>query len=119
MAPPYLSLVPVKFVGLGGLKYTLDAFGLVAGPLAGPKGRAASVRTRCSQNASLWPEINTSKDAQRMCSHGLYIATLLMDRQLGLFHRKPKQFDRALLAKDVAGKTLSWISGYLLLTYSW
>jgi hypothetical protein len=41
-----------------------------------------------------------------------------MDRQLGLFHRKPKQFDRALLAKDVAGKTLSWISGYLLLTYS-
>lgn len=117
VAPPDLSLVPVKFVGLGGLKYTLDAFGLVAGPLAGPKGLAGSVRTRCSQNASLWPEVNTSKDAQRMCSHGLYIATLLMDRQLGLFHRKPKQFDRALLAKDVAGKTLSLISGYLLLTY--
>jgi len=118
VAPPDLSQVPVKFVGLGGLKYTLDAFGLVAGPLAGPNGLAASVRTRCSQNASLWPDINTSKDAQRMCPHGTYISTLLMDRQLGLFRRKPEQFDRALVAKDVAGKTLSWISGYLLLTYS-
>ena len=118
VAPPDLSQVAVKFVGLGGLKYTLDGFGLVAGPLGGPNGLAASVRARCSQNARLWPEINTSKDAQRMCPHGAYISKLLVDRQLGLFRRKPEQFDRALLSKDVGGKALSWISGYLLLTYS-
>jgi hypothetical protein len=118
VAPPDLSSVPVKFVGLGGLKYTLDAFGVIAGPLAGAKGLAANVIARCSRNASLWPEINTSKDTQRMCPHGAYIATLLLDRRIGLFRRKPGQFDRALVAKDVGGKALSWISGYLLLTYA-
>ena len=64
------TLVPVKFVGLGGLKYTLDGFGVLAGPLAGANGLPVNVRKRCSQDVSLWPEINTSKDVQRMCPHG-------------------------------------------------
>ena len=118
VGPPDLSTAPVRIVGLGGLKYTLDSFGVLAGPLSGPTGLGANVSTRCSQNASLWPEINTSKDAQRSCPHGVYITALLMDRQLGLFRHRPEQFERALVSKDVAGKALSWISGYLLLTYS-
>lgn len=116
--PPDLSGTSVKFVGVGGLKYTLDGFGVLAGPLAGPTGLVANVRKRCSASASTWPEINTQANAQRMCPHGAYVSALMMDGQFGLFRKRPGQFERALVAKDVAGKALSWISGYLLLTYS-
>lgn len=116
--PPDLSLATARFVGLGGLKYTLDGFGALAGPLSGPNGFANSVNRRCRQDAKTWPEINTSANAQRMCPHGAYVSALLMDRQFGIFRRNPRQFDRALVARDVAGAALSWISGYLLVTYS-
>ncbi len=117
-APPDLSAVTAKFVGLGGLKYTLDAFGRLAGPLAGVNGFRAAVNAQCRKGAGTWPEINTSANAQRACPHGVYISTLLSNPQYGIFRRNPRQFDRALLAKDVGGKSLSWIAGYLLLTYS-
>ncbi len=116
--PPDLSAVTAKFVGLGGLKYTLDAFGRLAGPLTGVNGFRAAVNTQCRKGAGTWPEINTSANAQRACPHGVYISTLLSNPQYGIFRRNPQQFDRALVAKDVDGKSLSWIAGYLLLTYS-
>ena len=116
--PPDLSAVTAKFVGLGGLKYTLDAFGRLASPLTGVNGFRAAVNAQCRKGAGIWPEINTSANAQRACPHGVYISTLLSNPQYGIFRRNPQQFDRALVAKDVGGKSLSWIAGYLLLTYS-
>jgi hypothetical protein len=116
--PPDLSAVTAKFVGLGGLKYTLDAFGRLAGPLTGVGGFRAAVNTQCRKGAGTWPEINTSANAQRACPHGVYMSTLFSHPQYGIFRLNPQQFDRALVAKDVDGKSLSWIAGYLLLTYS-
>jgi hypothetical protein len=116
--PPDLTAVTARFVGLGGLKYTLDAFGRLAGPLTGVSGFRAAVNAQCRKGAGTWPEINTSANSQRACPHGVFIATLLSDPQYGIFRRNPRQFDRALVAKDVGGKSLSWIAGYLLLTYS-
>lgn len=118
VTPPDLSKTTAKFVGLGGMKYTLDAFGRLAGPFIGPRSFARTVSRRCAQNASTWPEINTQANAQRACPNGIYLSSLLTDPQFGIFRRNPAQFDRALLPSDVGGKSLSWIGGYLLLTYS-
>ena len=116
--PPDLANVTSKFVGLGGMKYTLDAFGHLAGPFAGANSFRFAVSTQCSRDASTWPEINTSANAQRACPHGAYISELMTNAQYGVFRKNPQQFERALVAKDVGGKSLSWIGGYLLLHYA-
>lgn len=116
--PLDLSAVNRKFVGLGGLKYTLDAFGLLVGPYAGANNLTTAVNTRCTAGVEAWPGINTDQNVQRFCPHGAYVASLLTDKKFGIFRQKPALFERVLLPADVGGKSLSWIIGYLLLTYS-
>ncbi len=116
--PIDLSQTNVKFVGVGGFKFTLDAFGLVVGPYAGANNLTTTVNTRCSEDASTWPDINTDANVQYSCPHGAYISALMTDARFGIFRQRPASFDRALMSTDVNGETLSWIQGYLLLNYS-
>ena len=116
--PPNLSQTNAKFVGLGGLKFTLDAFGLLVGPYAGTNNLKTNVDTRCSQDASTWPDINIDENVQFYCPHGAYIAALMTDPRFGIFRQAPAKFDRALVAEDVNNASLTWIKGYLLLNYS-
>lgn len=116
--PLDLTGVTAKFVGLGGVKYTLDAFGLVADPYSGGNNFNSTVKTRCTADITTWTSINTNENVQRACPHGAYIATLLSDPTLGLFRQNRQRFERALVPADVNGAALSWVVGYLLLTYS-
>lgn len=116
--PLDLSQKNVKFVGLGGLKYTLDAFGLLVGLYAGASNLTTNVNTRCSEDASTWPDITTDANVQYYCPHGAYVAALMTDVKFGIFRQRPARFDRALMPTDVNDETLTWIQDYLLLTYS-
>jgi hypothetical protein len=42
----------------------------------------------------------------------------MTDTKFGIFRQRPAKFDRALMPTDVNGEALTWIQGYLLLTYS-
>lgn len=116
--PLDLSQTNVSFVGIGGLKYTLDAFGLLVGPYAGTNNLTTQVDTRCAQDASTWPDINTDAFVQYFCPHGAYVSSLMNDAKFGIFRQNPARFDRALMPTDINNETISWIHGYLLLTYS-
>lgn len=116
--PIDLSQANVNFVGIGGLKYTLDAFGLLVGPYAGTNNLTTTVNARCAADASTWPDINTDSFVQYFCPHGAYMSALLNDAKFGVFRQRPSQFDRALVSSDTDGEKISWVHGYLLLTYS-